>query len=263
VLKGKYKLIDPSAKIDPSAEIARDVSIGPWSIIGPNVNIGAGSEIASHVVIRANTRIGKNNKIFQFSSVGEEPADKKFAGEETWMEIGDNNILRESVSLHRGTEAGGAVTRIGSNNLLMPHVHVAHDCRVGDNVVFANYAAISGHVEVDDWVILGGFSGVKQFVKVGAHAMVGAMTYIHNDVPAYVIVSGQPAAVRSINTIGLERRGFEQETISQLRTAFKIIYKRNLGLKEAIVQIVEIGGNSDALKLLIDSLESSEQGIVR
>ncbi len=256
-------MIDPSAQIDPSADLAKGVKVGPWSVIGPNVTIGAGTEIASHVVIRANTRIGEGNRLFQFGSIGEEPADMKFAGEETWLEIGDNNTIRESVSLYRGTGVGGGITRIGNNNLLMPHVHVAHDCQVGDNVVFANYAAISGHVLVDDWVILGGFTGVRQFIKIGAHVLVGAMTYIHNDVPAYIIVSGQPAAVRSINSIGLERRGFDKETISQLRTAFKIIYKRNLSLKEAIGQIAELEGNSEALQPLIDSLESSEQGIIR
>ena len=184
--------IDATARIDPSAQIENGVSIGPWSIIGPNVSIGAGTVIESSVVIRCNTRIGKNNHIYQFSSVGEDPADKKFAGEETWLEIGDNNILREGVNLHRGTGVSGGLTTLGDGNLLMPYVHIAHDCRVGSNTVFANNTGISGHVEVGDWAILGGLTGVNQFLKIGAHAMVGGMTHITNDVPAYTIVSGSP-----------------------------------------------------------------------
>ena len=255
--------IDNSARIDPSAEIDSDVSIGPWTIIGPNVRIGAGTVIDSHVVIRCNTKIGSNNRIFQFSSVGEDPADKKFQGEETWLEIGDNNILREGVNLHRGTSVGGGLTRIGSDNLLMPYVHIAHDCLVGNNTVFANNVGISGHVEVDDWAILGGYAGVNQFLKIGAHAMIGGVTHIDSDVPAYIIVSGQPAAVRSINKIGLERRGYDAATIKQIREAFKIIYMRGNSLREAIAQIEVMVKDCAALQILVDSLMSSEKGIQR
>ena len=226
--------IDPTARIDGSVQIDESVHVGPWSIIGPGVSIGAGTVIESNVVIRCNTRIGKNNHIFQFSSIGEDPADKKYAGEDVWLEIGDNNILREGANLHRGTGVGGSVTRIGNNNLLMPYVHVAHDCIVGNNTVFANNTGISGHVEVGDWAILGGLTGVNQFLKIGTHAMVGGMTHITNDVPAYTIISGIPAAIRSINVIGLERRGFDKETIAKIREAFKIIFKRNNTLVEAI-----------------------------
>jgi UDP-N-acetylglucosamine acyltransferase len=255
--------IDPSSRIDPSADIAEGVVIGPWCIIGANVSIGAGTVLDSNVVIRSNTRIGKNNRIFQFSSVGEDPADKKFAGEETWLEIGDNNIFREGVTLHRGTAFGGGITRIGSKNLMMSYVHVAHDCIVGDNTIFANNVGISGHVQVADWAILGGYAGVNQFLKIGAHAMIGGMTHITNDIPAFVIVSGRPASVRSINTIGLERRGFEKETIAEIREAFKIIYKRNHSLQEAIGQIKAMSEHCEALRILIESLESSEKGILR
>lgn len=255
--------IDTSARIDPSAEIDSDVSIGPWTIIGPNVRIGAGTVIDSHVVIRCNTKIGTNNRIFQFSSVGEDPADKKYEGEETWLEIGDNNVLREGVNLHRGTGVGGGLTRIGSDNLLMPYVHIAHDCLVGNNTVFANNVGISGHVEVDDWVILGGYAGVNQFLKIGAHAMVGGVTHIGSDVPAYIIVSGQPAAVRSINKIGLERRGYDAATIKQIREAFKIIYMRGNSLQEAITQIEVMAKDCEALQVLVNSLTSSEKGIQR
>ncbi len=255
--------IDGSARIDPKAEIGSDVTIGPWTVIGPNVEIGAGTVIDSHVVIRCNTRIGKNNRIFQFSSVGEDPADKKFAGEESWLEIGDNNVLREGVNLHRGTGIGGGLTRIGSDNLLMPYVHVAHDCMVGNNTIFANNVGISGYVEVDDWAILGGYAGVNQFLKIGAHAMVGGVTHIDHDVPAYMIVSGQPATVRAVNSIGLERRGFDKDTIKTIRTAFKVIYLRGHSLQQAIEELKVMREDCQALQLLIDSLLSSEKGIHR
>ncbi len=255
--------IDSSARIHPSAQIDEGVTIGPWSLIGPNVTIGKDTVVDSHVVIRANTKIGKANRFFQFSSVGEEPADKKFAGEDAWLEIGDNNIFREGVTLHRGTQVGGSFTRIGSNNLLMPYVHVAHDCIVGSNTVFANNAGISGHVEVDDWAILGGYAGVNQFIKIGAHAMVGGMTHIDHDVPAFVIVSGQPAAVRSVNTIGLERRGFEPAAVKTIRQAFKILYKRQLSIADAIEQISELEAGCPELKTLLQSLNSSTKGIHR
>ena len=255
--------IDSSARIDPKAEIDSAVSIGPWSIIGPNVQIGAGTVIDSHVVIRANTKIGKNNRIFQFSSVGEDPADKKFAGEETWLEIGDNNVLREGSNLHRGTAVGGGLTKIGNDNLFMPYVHIAHDCMIGSHTIFANNVGISGHVEVDDWAILGGYAGVNQFLKIGAHAMVGGVTHIDHDVPAYMIVSGQPAAVRAVNTIGLERRGFDKATIRHIRTAFKVIYLRGHSLQEALTELKAMREDCAALQILIESLENSEKGIHR
>ncbi len=255
--------IDESARIDASANIADDATIGPWCVIGPEVTIGSGTVIDSHVVIRSHTKIGKNNRIFQFSSVGEDPADKKFEGEETWLEIGDDNVFREGVTLHRGTGVAGGVTRIGNDNLMMPYVHIAHDCIVGSHTVFANNVGISGHVQVDDWAILGGYAGVNQFLKIGAHAMIGGMTHISNDVPAYMIVSGRPATVRSINAIGLERRGYSKEAIAEIREAFKIIYKRNFSLQEAIDQLKVMAESCPELEILVNSLESSEKGIHR
>ena len=256
-------MIDPSSKIDPSANVTKDVDIGPWCIIGKNVSIGAGSVLESNVVVRANTRIGSNNRFFQFCSVGEDPADKKFEGEETWLEIGNDNIFREGVTLHRGTGIGSGITRIGCDNLMMPYVHIAHDCTIGSHAVFANNVGVSGHVQVGDWAILGGYAGINQFLKIGSHAMVGGMTHITNDIPAYMIVSGRPASVRSVNAIGLERRGFDKDTIAEIREAFKIIYKRNYSLQEAIDQIKAMRENCDALQVLIESLESSEKGIHR
>lgn len=257
------KLIDPRSIIDPKAKLADNVRVGPWSIIGPGVEIGEGTEVASHVVIRANTKIGKNNKFYQFASIGEDPADKKFAGEETWLEIGSDNVFREGVTLHRGTGFGGGVTRVGDNNLLMPYVHVAHDCTVGNNTVFANNVGISGHVEVGDWVVLGGYAGVNQFLKIGAHAMIGGMTHISNDVPAFVIVSGTPPEVRTINAIGLERRGFDKTMILQVRRAFKVLYKRGLTVKEALLELQAMAENSPEVKIFVDSILSSTKGIQR
>ena len=255
--------VDPEARIHPSAKLHEDVVVGPWCIIGENVEIDSGTVIDSHVVIRSNTRIGKNNRFLQFCSVGEDPPDKKYEGEETWLEIGDNNIFREGVTLHRGTGVRGGVTRIGSDNLMMAYAHVAHDCIIGNNTVFANNVGLSGHVIVDDWVILGGYAGVNQFLSIGAHALVGGMTHISNDVPAYMIVNGSPATVRSVNTIGLERRGFDKETIAEIREAFKVIYKRNYSLQEAIDQLKVMSESRDALDVLVKSLESSKKGIHR
>lgn len=256
-------MIDSRAIIHPSAVLADDVSVGPWSIIGPDVTIGEGTEISSHVVIKANTRIGRNNQVYQFASVGEDPADKKFAGEDTWLEIGDNNIIREGCTLHRGTASGGSYTRIGNNNLLMAYVHVAHDCIVGNNTVFANNAGLSGHVIVDDWVILGGFAGVNQFLRIGAHAMVGGMTHISHDVPAYVIVSGSPPAVRSVNIVGLDRRGYDADTIRQIRQAFKVLYKKGLSLDEARQQLAVMAAGNPAIEVLLASVTGNEKGIHR
>ena len=260
-------MIDALAIIDPSARIAEGVRIGPWSIIGPNVTIGEGTEIASHVVIKGKTRIGKGNSIYQFASIGEDPADKKFAGEDTWLDIGDNNIIREGATLHRGTGAGGGLTRVGSGNLMMAYVHIAHDCMVGNNTVFANNAGLSGHVQVDDWAILGGYAGVNQFLRIGAHAMVGGMTHVSHDVPAYVIVSGSPPAVRSVNTVGLERRGFDEQTVKLIREAFKVIYKRGLSLQEAQQQIAQMADDNAAqqaaLTVLLNSISGSAKGIHR
>lgn len=256
-------MIDSRAIIDPTAKLADDVEVGPWSIIGPNVEIGKGTVIQSHVVIKANTRMGEGNQVYQFASVGEDPADKKFAGEDTWLEIGDNNIIREGVTLHRGTGSGGYWTRIGSNNLFMAYVHVAHDCIVGNNTVFANNAGISGHAEIGDWAILGGYAGVNQFIKIGEHAMIGGMTHIGHDVPACVIVSGSPASVRSVNMVGLERRGYSKEQIRAIRQAFKIVYKKGLQLQEAVEQLKELVVAHPEVDPFLQSILSATKGIHR
>ncbi len=263
VRKGKSKLIDSRAIIDSSAKLAAGVSVGPWSIIGPGVEIGEGTEVASHVIIKSNTKIGSNNKIYQFASVGEDPADKKFLGEETWLEIGSDNIIREGCTLHRGTGFGGNYTRIGSHNLLMCYVHVAHDCIVGNHTILANNVGLAGHVEVSDWAILGGYAGVNQFLKIGAHAMIGGMTHVSNDVPAFIIVSGTPPEARSINAIGLERRGFDKDSIQLIRNAFKILYKKGRTFQEAVELLEPIAQENAHIRLFLDSILSSTRGIQR
>ena len=255
--------IDPTARIEADVDIGPDVVVGPWSVIGPNVAIGAGTILRSHVVIQSNTRIGAGNVLFQFCSIGDDPQDKKYQGEETWLEIGDGNTFREGVTVHRGTSGGGGMTRIGSRNLLMAYAHVAHDCILGDDIVCANNVGLCGHVSIDDFAILGGYAGVNQFLRIGAHSMVGGMTHVVNDVPAFVIVSGQPALARSINAIGMKRRGFPREEIELIKKAYKILHLRNLTMQEAIPQIKALSENSAVLKTLIESVESSCKGVHR
>lgn len=249
--------------IDPSAKIGKDVTIGPWTVIGPEVEIGDGCDIASHVVIKSHTRLGKNNRIFQFASVGEDPSDKKYHGEVSWLEMGDNNIVREGATLHRGTESGGGITRIGSDNLFMPYTHVAHDCILGNHIIFSNNAAVSGHVIVEDWAILSGYAGVYQFLRIGAHSFVGGLTHINMDVPAYVVVKGTPAQPKGINITGLERRGFSKDSIRAIRQAYKIIYRQGLNIDEALKQLEPLVKEHAELQLLIDSIKASQKGIIR
>lgn len=249
--------------IDPSAKIGKDVSIGPWTIIGPEVVVGDGCTIASHVVIKSNTRLGKNNHIFQFSSVGEDPSDKKYQGENSLLEIGDDNIIREGATIHRGTKIGGGVTRIGSDNLFMPFTHVAHDCIVGNHTIFSNNAAISGHVVVDDWAILSGYAGVYQFLRIGAHSFVGGLTHINMDVPAYVMVNGNPPVPKGINVTGLERRNFSKESIKAIRQGYKVLYRQGLKIDEAVQELENIAVEHPELQLLIDSVRASQKGILR
>jgi UDP-N-acetylglucosamine acyltransferase len=249
--------------IHPSARIGKNVTIGPWTIIGPEVEIGDDCEIASHVVIKSHTRIGKNNRIFQFSSVGEDPSDKKYHGEVAWLEMGDNNIVREGVTLHRGTEAGGGITRIGSHNLFMPYTHVAHDCIVGNHTIFSNNAAISGHVVVEDWAILSGYAGVYQFLRIGAHSFIGGLTHINMDVPAYVMVKGTPPEPKGINVTGLERRNFSRDAIRAIRQGYKILYRQGLTIDEALAALEKLAAEHEEVALLMNSVKTSQKGIIR
>jgi UDP-N-acetylglucosamine acyltransferase len=255
-------MIDPSAIVDPSAVLGENVSIGPWTIIGPNVEIGDDCEIASHVVIKGPTVIGRNNKIFQFSTVGEDTPDLKYKGEPTRLIIGDNNVIREGVTIHRGTVQDNSETRIGNDNLLMAYVHVGHDCVVGDHVIMVNNAAISGHVYVGDWTILSGYCLVHQFVHIGPHCFVGPAAFVYHDVPAFVTAFGSPAEPRTINREGLKRRGYSAEQIALANKAYKLLYRRGLQLDEALKAIADLGDEA-VVGMLLSSLENSSRGIIR
>jgi UDP-N-acetylglucosamine acyltransferase len=256
-------LIDARAIIDPSAKLADDVTVGPWSIIGPDVEIGAGTVIASHVVVKGPTVIGRNNRIFQFATVGEDCQDKKYNGEPTRLIIGDNNVIREGVTIHRGTVQDKGETIIGSHNLLMAYAHVAHDCVVGNNVILANNAAIAGHVHVGDWAILGGFTAVHQFCHVGAHVMCGAGTIVFKDIPAYVMATGNPAKPHGINAEGLKRRGFSSDAVTMIRRAYKAIYRQGLTVDQAMDVLNEMVQDTPEVALLIEALQTSSRGIIR
>jgi UDP-N-acetylglucosamine acyltransferase len=256
-------LIDAQAIIHPSAKIAANVEIGPWSIIGANVEIGEGTIVASHVIIKGPTKIGKNNRIYQFSTLGEDTPDLKYKGEATRFVMGDNNVIREGVTIHRGTVQDRHETTIGDNNLLMAYVHIGHDSVIGNNCILVNNSALAGHVHIDDWAILGGFTLVHQFCKIGAHSFSGMGTAIGKDVPAYMMVNGNPAEAKNINLEGLRRRGFSKEDLTVLSKAYKAIYRRGLTLDEALVELKKMQAECSALGPLIESLESSTRGIVR
>lgn len=256
-------MIHPSAIIDPSAKIADRVEIGPFSIIGADVEIGEGTVVGPHVIIRGPTRIGKNNRIFQFSSIGEECQDKKYKGEPTTLVIGDNNVFREACTFHRGTVQDNSTTIVGSNNLFMVNVHVAHDAVIGSNCILANDTNIAGHVHVGDWAILGGATQVHQFCKIGAHSMCGAGTVVLKDIPAYVMALGYPAEPHGINTEGLKRRGFSAESISRVRNAYKVLYRQGLTLAEALEALAPVAQEDAAVQLLVDSLNAATRGIIR
>lgn len=256
-------MIDSQAIVHPEARLGADVTIGPWSIIGPDVEIGDGTIIASHVVIKGPTTIGKNNHIYQFSSIGEDTPDLKYKGEPTRLVIGNNNVIREGVTIHRGTVQDRSETTIGNHNLLMAYVHIGHDSVIGDHCILVNNAALAGHVHVGDWAILSGYTLVHQFCKIGAHSFAGMGTAIGKDVPAYVMVNGSPAEAKNINAEGLRRRGFNKEDIAILVKAYKVIYRRGLTLEEALSELQPLVAECEPLQVLIDSLTSSTRGIVR
>jgi UDP-N-acetylglucosamine acyltransferase len=256
-------VIHPTAIIDPTAVIADDVKIGPYTVVGANVEIGAGCEIASHVVINGPTKIGRNNRIFQFASIGEEPQDKKFHGEDTWLEIGDNNLIRESVTINRGTVQGGGLTRVGSNNWIMAYVHIAHDCLIGNDNIFANNASLAGHVLVDDHVILGGFTLISQFNYLGSHSFSAMGSVISRNVPPYVLVSGHMAKPVGVNVEGLKRRQFSETQIRTIRQAYKYLYRSGLRMEEAEQRVENIEQEGDELAILIEFLKKQEGGIIR
>jgi len=255
--------IHPSAIIDPSAVVADEVEIGPYAIIGAGVELAPGCVIGPHAVLRGPTRIGAGTQVFQFASVGEDPQDKKYAGEPTSLVIGARNVIRECATIHRGTVQDKRETRIGDDNLFMAYTHVAHDCVIGNNVIMANAASLGGHVEVQDWAILGGFSIVHQFCRIGAHSFSAMGTVIAKDVPPYLTIGGHPAQPRGINAEGLRRRAFSAEAIAALRRAYRLLYLANLKLADAVEQIRELAKAQPELAPLADFVADSTRSIVR
>jgi UDP-N-acetylglucosamine acyltransferase len=256
-------VIDSHALVSPQAKLAADVTVGPFSIIGPDVEIGPRTIIGPHVVINGPTRIGADNRIFQFASIGDAPQDKKYNGEPTRLEIGDRNVFRESCTVNRGTMQDTGVTRIGDDNLFMAYSHVAHDCVVGDNVVFANCAALAGHVEIGDWVILGGLTAVHQHVKIGAHAFLAGGAIVQRDVPPYVMVAGNPAVPHMVNAAGLKRRGFDEEQVRNIRHAYRVLYRSDLKLADALETLRPLAETRSEIKAFVDFIRSSTRSIVR
>ncbi len=256
-------MIDPRAVIDPAAQIATDVEIGPFAVIDANVSIGPGSRIGPHAVIRGPTQLGRNNQVFQFASLGDAPQDKKYKGEPTRLEIGDGNTFREYCTVNRGTAHDLGVTRIGSDNWFMAYTHVAHDCQIGDHCILANFATLGGHVELGDWVIMAGFSGVHQFCKIGAHCFLANNAAVTRDVPPYLMVTGQPAEPHSVNAEGLKRRGFAPEQIRNIRGAYKILYRSGLKLAQATEQLKALVAEQPELGPFVEFLATTTRSIVR
>jgi len=256
-------VIDRQAIVSPQAELAADVTVGPFSIIGPGVQIGPRTVVGPHVVLNGPTKIGADNRIYQFASIGDAPQDKKYNGEPTLLEIGDRNIFRESSTVNRGTAQGYGITRIGDDNLFMAYSHVAHDCIVGNKIVFANCAALAGHVEIGDWTILGGLTAVHQFVKIGAHAFLAGGAIVQRDVPPYVMVAGNPAVPHMVNAEGLKRRGFDEDQVKNVRNAYRILYRSDLKLAEATEKLRVLGETQPEVKAFVDFVTSSTRSIVR
>lgn len=256
-------MIHSTAVIDSSAELAANVTVGPYTVIGPDVVIGAGTEIGSHVAINGPTRMGEDNRIFQFASIGEAPQDKKYAGEPTRLEMGDRNTIREFVTINRGTAQDEGVTSVGDDNWIMAYVHIAHDCRIGNQTIFANNASLAGHVTIADYVILGGFTLVHQFCSLGAHSLTAFGSGISLNIPPYVTVGGSPARAHGLNMEGLRRRGFSEDTRKLLKQAYKTLYRENNSLQDAIKILKDRAQGNAELEELASFLEQQKRGIVR
>ncbi|RME37013.1 MAG: acyl-ACP--UDP-N-acetylglucosamine O-acyltransferase [Deltaproteobacteria bacterium] len=256
-------MIHPTAQVHPGAELADDVEVGPYAVIGEHVRIGSGTRIGAHAVIDNYTEIGCDNHIYQFASVGAEPQDLKFAGEESWLRIGDRNRIREFATLHRGTADGGGETVVGSDCLFMAYSHVAHDCRVGNHVILANGATLAGHVIVEDFAILGGLSAVHQFTRIGCHVMISGGSMVAQDIVPYAMAQGDRAKIAGINLIGLKRRGFSEQALRNIKTAYKVVFRSNLRLEEALAQLEADLGDQEEIRRFIDFIKGSERGLTR
>ena len=257
------ELIHPSAIISAEAALAEDVRIGPYTVIGPNVQIDAGCDIGSHCVIKGPTIIGCNNRIYPFASIGDDPQDKKYAGEETRLEIGAGNTIREYCTINRGTRGDEGITRLGDDNWLMAYTHVAHDCQLGSHIIMANGSTLGGHVHVDDYVMFSAFAAIHQFCRVGAHSLVGAYGGIMQDIPPYLLVFGQPPTPRGINSEGLKRRDFSSEQIKNLKAAYRLLYRKGLSLAEAREQLADLAGEQPELRKFVEFIDRSERGLIR
>jgi UDP-N-acetylglucosamine acyltransferase len=255
--------IHPTTIVHPAARLGRGVTVGPYSIVGEHVEIGDDTIIGPHVVVSGHTKIGCGNRIFQFCSIGEQPQDKKYAGEPTRLEIGDRNTIREFCTFNCGTAQDAGVTRLGNDNWIMAYVHLAHDCQVGNQTIFANNAQLAGHVHVGDWAILGGFSVVHQFVRIGAHSITAMGTILFQDLPPFVMAAGNPAVPRSINAEGLKRRGFSSDTVAAVKRAYKNLYKSGMKLDEARAGIEADSATVPELALLASFLAAPGRGIIR
>ena len=259
--------IHATALVDPQAELADDVTVGPYTVIGPHVRLGAGTQIGAHCVIEGHTTLGRNNRVFQFASIGAAPQDKKYAGEPTRLEIGDGNTIREFVTINTGTLQDGGLTALGDDNWIMAYVHIAHDCRLGSHIIIANATQLGGHVHLGDWAFLGGLSGVHQFVRVGAHAMTGFQTRLSQDLPPFVTAAGNPAAATGINAEGLRRRGFTPERVAQVKQMHRVLYRQGLTLADGVKAVEalrgQLPGSEADLALMLDFLAQAERGVVR
>jgi UDP-N-acetylglucosamine acyltransferase len=256
-------VIDARAVVSPQARLAPDVTVGPFSVIGADVELGPRTVIGPHSVINGPTTMGADNRVFQFASLGDAPQDKKYGGEPTRLEIGDRNVFRESCTVNRGTTHDQGVTRIGDDNLFMAYSHVAHDCQIGNSTVFANCASLAGHVEIGDWAILGGLTAVHQFARIGAHAFLGGGSIVSRDVPPYVMVAGNPAVPHGVNSEGLRRRGFTDEQIQNVREAYRILYRSELKLAEALAQLLPVAAERAEVRVFVDFIQASARSLVR
>lgn len=255
--------IDPRAVVAEGAKLAPGVQVGAYAIIGPDVEIGEGTVIGPHAVVTGWTRLGARNKVFQFASIGDAPQDKKYAGEPTRVEIGDDNVFREYVTVNRGTAKDKGITRVGDDNLFMASSHVAHDCIVGSHCVFANLATLAGHVEIGDHVILAGFTGVHQFCKIGSHAFIANNTAVTRDVPPYIMAVGHPAEPHSVNATGLSRRGFSTEQVRNIKNAFRTLYRSDLPLEEAVTRLREVAATQPEIVPFVEFIGRSTRSLVR
>ena len=256
-------MIDEKALVSPGARLHTGVSVGPFAVIGDDVEVGEGTRIEGHAIIKGPTTIGRDNHIFQFASIGDDPQDKKYAGERTELRIGDRNTIREYTTINRGTVQDEGVTIVGSDNWIMAYSHIAHDCVVGNHTIFANNASIAGHVQVDDYAILGGFTAVHQFCRIGENALTSMFTYVTKDVPAFVVVSGRPAEPRGVNVEGLKRRGFDVAQIRDVREAYRTVYRQGLTLEEAITALKPQCDADERVARFVSSLRNGSRGLVR